>query len=190
MMLDRFGRSGRVSAFILGGVLTLGVGGGVLAQDATQTPTTVVTRPAHIHVGDCTNLDPNPLFPLNDVGPRLNDDDEMPSGDDIKGSLTAAPVEISETEVEVKWDDLFATAHAINIHESAQNIQNYVACGDIGGPVLDDKLFIGLTSLNDSGYAGIAMLEKDGDDKVKVTIYLGRNLSGVPAAPGTPTPTS
>ena len=49
------------------------------AQDATETPaTTIVTHPAHVHKGTCTQLDPNPAYPLDNVGPRLTDDDKMP----------------------------------------------------------------------------------------------------------------
>ena len=55
------------------------------------------------------------------------------------------PVEISETEdVEVSFDDLLEEAHALNIHESDQAPQNYIACGDIGGAVIDDKVWFGL----------------------------------------------
>jgi len=139
-------------------------------------------------MGSCADLDPNPAYPLDDVGPRLNDDDEMPASEDTKGSLNAAPVEYSETaEIDVKFDDLFTAAHAINVHESAQNIQNYIACGDIGGVVLDNKVYIALHELNDSGYSGIAIVEKDGDDNSKVTIYLSRDLQAAsPEAEGTP----
>jgi hypothetical protein len=184
-------RTSRLSALILGGMLALGAAGAVVAQDETPTPAAIVTHPAHIHKGTCAELDPNPLVPLDDVGPRLNDDDELPSGDDIKGSLNATPVEYSETEdLDVKFDDLFTEAHAINVHESAANPQNYIACGDIGGPVLDDKVFIALHPQNDSGYFGIAVVEKDGDDNSKVTVYLSSGLGGAPSAEGTPTPTS
>ena len=30
-------------------------------------------------------------------------------------------------------DDLLAGDYAINVHESAENIGEYIACGDIGG---------------------------------------------------------
>lgn len=181
-------RTARISALAVASVLSLGIAGGVLAQDATETPGGIVTHPAHIHMGSCAELDPNPAYPLDDVGPRLNDDDEMPDAENTKGSLNAAPVEYSETEeIDVKFDDLFTEAHAINVHESAQNIQNYIACGDIGGVVLDDKVYIGLHEQNDSGYSGIAIVEKDGDDKSKVTIYLTRDVdASAPEAEGTP----
>lgn len=188
-MKNLFGQgTSRLGALAIGGMLTLGIAGGVVAQDATETPATIVTHPAHIHKGTCAELDPNPAYPLNDVGPRLNDDDELPAAEDIKGSLTAAAVEYSETgDIDVNFDDLFTEAHAINVHESAQNIQNYIACGDIGGPVLDDKVFVALNSQNGSGFGGIAILEKDGDDKTKVTVYLAPGMSGDVVPSATPT---
>ena len=146
------------------------LGASVVAQD--DTADAVITHPAHVHVGSCAELDPNPAYPLDNVGPRLTDDEELPASEDIKGSLTANAVEYSQTEIEVNLDDLLAEAHAINVHESDQNVGNYIACGDIGGPVLDDKLYIGLMEQNDSGYVGIATLEKKDDDKTEVTVYL------------------
>jgi hypothetical protein len=182
-------RATRLSMFAIAGVLAMGMAGSVFAQDPTETPGGIVTHPAHIHMGTCAELDPNPAYPLNDVGPRLNDDDELPAAEDTKGSLTAAPVEVSDTEdIEVKFDDLFTAAHAINVHESAQNIQNYIACGDIGGVVLDDKVYVALHEQNDSGYSGIAVVEKDDDDKTQVTIYLTRDLDAVDSPDATPAP--
>lgn len=190
MSAKKVGRAAAVSALMVGGMLAAGIASGVVAQEQTPTPAEIVTHPAHIHKGDCTNLDPNPLVGLNDVGPRMKDDDELPDAEDIKGSLTAAPVEISETEgLDVKFDDLFTEAHAINVHESAQSVDTYIACGDIGGPVIDDKVIIGLHQQNGSGYAGIAIVEKDGDDNSKVTIYLSPGLMGAEMG-GTPTPAS
>lgn len=148
----------------------------VVAQDATEVPAEmVVTHPAHVHVGTCADLDPNPAYPLNNVGPRTDDDGNAPEPDEVKGSLSANAVEISSTEIEVNLDDLLTEAHGINVHESDSNMGEYIACGDIGGPVLDDTLFIGLAEQNDSGYSGIAVLEKN-DDKTQVTIYLVRVL--------------
>ena len=145
----------------------------VYAQDATETAETVLTHPSHVHVGTCAEPDPNPAFPLDNVGPRTDDDGNMPEPDEIKGSLTANAVEISDTEIEIKLDDLLSESHAIIVHESDQNMSLYIACADIGGPVLDDKLYVGLGALNDSGYTGIAELESDGDN-TQVKIFLVR----------------
>ena len=182
-------KSFRMAAAGLGMALIVslsGVSGLAIAQDEEETAEAVVTHPAHVHIGNCAELDPNPAYPLDNVGPRTDDDGNMPEPDEIKGSLTANPVMISETEIEVNLDDLLEQAHAINVHESDQNMATYVACGDIGGPVIDDELYIGLLSQNDSGISGIAKLEKDGD-KTNVTVYLMSvpvegGDSGTPAA--------
>ena len=155
------------------------------AQEDTETAEDVITHPAHVHVGTCAELDPNPAYPVDNVGPRLTDDEELPDPEDVKGSLTANPVEYSQTEIEVNLEDLLAEAHALNVHESDQNVANYIACGDIGGPLLDDKLYIGLMEQNDSGYVGIATFEKKDDDNTEVTIYL---FSTVAADEATPAP--
>jgi hypothetical protein len=166
-------------------LVALGTLGSVAtAQDATQTPTAVVTHPSHIHLGTCQDLDPNPAYPLNNIGPRTDDDGNPADPEDVKGSLTANPVEVAESKIDVKLDDLLGQAYALNVHESDQNITNYIACGDLGGPVLDDKLIIGLQEQNDSGYSGIAILEKDGDS-TEVTVYLVYD-SNQPAGEATP----
>jgi hypothetical protein len=173
----------------LGLVASLGLGvlaPSAIAQDDDETPEAVVTHPAHVHVGSCAELDPNPAFPLDNVGPRLTDDDEMPDPEDVKGSLAANPVMMSETEIDVNLDDLLETAHAINVHASDQDVATYIACGDIGGPLLDDELYIGMNQQSDSGMYGIAKLEKEDDDKTKVTVYLFNTATapadGTPAA--------
>ena len=182
------GRSRLVVLIAVAVLVALGFGfGASRAQDTAQT---IVTHPAHIHVGSCDELDPNPIAPLNDVGPRGYDAETGEMAEDApeaRGALSAAPVEVSESTAEVGFDEILETAHAINVHESAQNVQNYIACGDIGGQVFDDKLFVSLAEQNDSGYFGIAILEPDGDN-TKVTIYLGRvgAAGGQPPAAETP----
>ena len=151
-------------------LLTLAGAGGVTAQDQTVDP----PHPVHIHAGAC----PEPgdvVAPLSDL---------VVGSDDAVGSAAAVPAEYSTSTVPLSLADIVAANHAINAHESKDAMDHYIACGDIGGPVIDDSLFIGLVTQNDSGYSGVAVLEKDGD-KTKVTVYLGRDLGGAPAA-GTP----
>lgn len=66
-------------------------------------------HPAHIHSGTCTDLDPNPAFPLEEI--------------DADGRST--------TTVGISLQDLLAQPFAINIHKSAEEIGVYVACGEI-----------------------------------------------------------
>lgn len=65
-------------------------------------------HPAHIHAGTCAELDPNPAFPLTDV---------------VDGR--------SETTVDIDIGDLTAQEYAVNVHESPENADVYVACADI-----------------------------------------------------------
>ena len=65
-------------------------------------------QPAHIHRGSCENLDPQPAYPLEDV---------------VDGKST--------TEVNVAIEDLVDKGFAVNVHNSADEAQVYVACGDI-----------------------------------------------------------
>ena len=67
-------------------------------------------HPVHIHFGTCDNLG-EIAAPLTDI--------------DATG--------MSETTVDLTLDELTSGEYAINAHESAANITNYVACGDITG---------------------------------------------------------
>jgi plastocyanin len=136
--------------------MSASLGAPVRAQDAGEAP-----HPIHIHSGTCDNLG-DVVFPLTDV--KLN------TAGETFGS-PAIPVEESETEVAVTLSNLLSTPHAINIHESADAIQNYIACGNIGGRVVDGDLEIGLREVNGSGHYGVAKLDGD-DDHVDVEIYL------------------
>jgi hypothetical protein len=67
-------------------------------------------HPVHIHFGNCAVL--------GEVSAALSEIDA--SG-------------VSETTVDLTIDELLASQYAINAHESAENITNYIACGDITG---------------------------------------------------------
>lgn len=136
----------------------------VAAQDAPA-----ADHPAHIHEGSCAELNPSPKEPLENVVQRQPE--EGAEETEPLGNLTAATVLYSETEVELSIDDMLASSHAINIHESQENAQNYISCGDIGGIVIADQLAVGLREQNDSGYDGVAVLESS-DDMTTVRIYL------------------
>ena len=169
-------RSVLVGVALLSGVAISGASL-VAAQDAPA-----VEHPAHIHEGSCAELNPNPLAPLTSVVPREPAEDAEAEEQEPQGALTAAPVLFSETSVELSLDDILAAPHAINIHESPENAQNYIACGDIGGIVVEDSLYIGLNEQNDSGYHGVAVLERD-DDQTTVQVYLVAPVEAPAATP-------
>ena len=67
-----------------------------------------VSQPAHIHDGNCANLDPKPRVPLQNV---------------VDGSST--------TTLDMKMSDVIGKGGAVNVHKSAQEVKTYVACGDL-----------------------------------------------------------
>ncbi|MDQ4045294.1 MAG: cupredoxin family copper-binding protein [Chloroflexota bacterium] len=157
-----------------------------LAQDAAPAVDGEIAHPAHIHSGTCEELG-DVVFPLNDVAP-------LDAGATPAASAAAAPVAAgagevvaeSTTEVEASLDDILAAEHAINVHESAENIGNYIACGNLTGPATDGELLIDLEELNDSGYTGQAHLVDNGDGTTTVTVTLRTtgDAAGTPAAAG------
>jgi len=61
------GMRSAVTGLAIAGLFMLG-GIGAAAQEATPAAGgTGDDHPAHIHVGTCDNLDPNPTYPLTDV---------------------------------------------------------------------------------------------------------------------------
>ncbi len=132
----------------------LGFVSGTLAQSANH--------PAHIHEGTCDNLG-DIVEPLDNIS--------LGEAPQLSGSSSAIPVLVSDTLVPLTLEDMFAADHAINIHESADNIQEYIACGAIGGPVRGGVLVVGLGELNNSGVSGIAVLTEE-EGGTNVDVYL------------------
>lgn len=185
-----------VSVFATGLVFALGL---ILTPGHTSaqgTVTAMESHPAHIHSGTCATLG-DVVYPLTDVSaggmdtmgtPRSGEMMGSPAAGDMMatpttmdamgmgtpmGSPTAMQGETSVTIVEAALSDLTAGGYAINVHESAENIGNYIACGDISGMTAGSMdVTIQLETLNDSGYSGTAMLHDNGDGTTTVTIDL------------------
>src|SRR5829696_5541152 len=126
-------------------------------------------HPAHIHSGSCAEL--------GDVVAPLTDITEVGGESERTGPASAIPVKSSVTVVDMPLQEIIDGGHAINVHLSADEIDTYIACGDIGGAITTDEgetepeLIIGLGELNDSGHTGIAWLGADGD-QTRVAVYL------------------
>ncbi len=150
-------------------------------------------HPAHIHAGTCDELG-DVVFPLTNVsetgmmdgmtgGTPADDDAAMEMGEPM-GAETAFGVETSFTVVDAPLEEIVEGGHAINLHESEEAIEEYIACGDVGGRIATGPgmeqggtLVVGLGELNGSGYSGIAVLEGRGD-QTEVILYLAEGLSG------------
>ena len=78
----------------------------------------------------------------------------------------ATPVLFSFTHIDANLSDLVTGGFAINAHESAENIQNYIACGNIPKCAAAacssvTGVVIELATLNNSGYFGVARIDID-----------------------------
>ncbi len=162
-------------------------------HEATPAGGSETAHPAHIHAGTCEELG-DVVFPLNDVAalgvdvapastPGAMSASSEAGADGTPGAAaTAGAGEVvaeSITEVEASLDDILAAEHAINVHESAENIQNYIACGDLAGTLdANGSLVVGLGELNDSGYTGIAVLSPSlTEGSTDVSVFIASDLS-------------
>jgi len=168
--------------------------------DATPAPDATGAFPAHIHSGTCETLG-DVVFPLNELT-RAGSDMPMdatavaavstPAENEATPEMTmtgatpdagaGVPVASSSTIVETSLEDILGAEHAINVHESAENIQNYIACGDLTGEATNGELHIPLQELNGSGYSGEAHLVDNGDGTTMVTVNLMQGAGGTPPA--------
>jgi uncharacterized cupredoxin-like copper-binding protein len=154
-------RLGRWLTTVAGAAALLGTvalsGPAAWAQDATpEAVETTPARPAHIHTGNCNNIG-EVIAPLTDLTGA--------TGDDMGQARRAARGESSFTAaVPMTLDAILAENHAINVHLSADEIDTYIACGELGGALTPNgALVVGLGELNNSGYTGIAYLAPGAD---------------------------
>ena len=155
------GRSLRASAVIAIAALSL-----LVPASGAQTPVAdAESHPAHIHSGSCDSLG-DVVHPLTNV--------EGVSGDAV-GAESAHAIKTSRTYVDAPLQEIIDGGHAINVHESEDAIDVYIACGDIGGVLVEEggrqHLIVALGELNDSGHTGIAWLGDDGD-RTEVVVTL------------------
>ena len=124
---------------------------GAAAQDATPVAQPVApARPAHIHSGNCVELG-DVVVPLTNL--------TAPVSEGVGQADRAILAESSFTAVPMTLDAILAADHAINVHLSAEQIDTYIACGELGGVVdAGGTLVVGLREQSDSGYTGIAFL--------------------------------
>jgi len=178
----RLGRVATVSLAVLFG--SLGASAvGAQGDSAPATPGGVAAaHPAHIHTGTCETLG-DVVFPLNDVTNVPGDATPAATPSIVVAATPeAGSAAQSSTTVEVALDDIISGGHAINVHESADNIDVYIACGDVTGEVTDGTLEVRLEELNGSGFAGLATLTVNEDGTTTVEIILTPGGIG-PATP-------
>ena len=163
-----FGRSLRMGAVTAVAVLTVMVPNSLAQTPEGEGGMADGPHPAHIHSGTCEEL--------GDVVAPLTDVTDPTEGGERVGAESAHAVKTSISTVDMPLQEIIDGGHAINVHESAEAIDVYIACGDIGGGLVTDDdgrthLLIGLGELNGSGHTGVAWLGDDGDQtEVAVTL--------------------
>src|SRR5215207_6617749 len=154
----------RVSMFVLALCLA-GLGGSFLDGSGGHAQEVSPPRPSHIHSGDCDELG-EVIQPLNSL--------TVPVGA-VSGNSDAVVPEAAFTSIPQSLDVLLAEDHALKVHLSADQIQTYLACGDIGGAAdADGALIVGMKELDDSGYAGIAYLVPAADGSTSISVMIAR----------------
>lgn len=111
------------------------------------------------------------------------DKDEVVVEDEVKVALTGQPVTYTlEGEIESGLGPLFDQQNIIAIHQSSEQYETIVACGNLGGVDYEDEdeIAIGLRSMDSSGIRGYAVFEFDpaifGDGVTAVTVYVFEGL--------------
>jgi hypothetical protein len=140
----------------------------VLAQDEMSDDDmmgTTVPHPAHIHAGQCPGIG-DVVAPLSDV---------TVVGNEAMGAEDHIHVDISQSTVPLALTDILAADHAINVHQSADDMGTYIACGNIGGNDVDGRFLVGLGPVGASGYSGIAWLTDNGDGTTDVSVTISHS---------------
>jgi len=150
------------------------LGGSFLGSAGSQAQEASPSRPSHIHAGDCDELG-EVIQPLTFL--------TVPGGE-VSGNADAVIAEAAFTSIPRSLDELLTEDHALKVHLSREQIQTYLACGDIGGTVdADGALIVGMKELDGSGYAGIAYLVPAGNGSTSVSVMIARVLPGGEGAP-------
>jgi hypothetical protein len=152
--------------------LTLAPGSALAQDDASDDMSgddmmmgTMVPHPAHIHAGQCPGVG-DVVTPLNDV---------TVVGNEAQGAADSIHVDISQSTVPLGLADILAADHAINVHQSADDMGTYIACGNIGGHDVDGSFLVGMGPVGDSGYSGIAWLTDNGDGTTDVLVTISHS---------------
>jgi hypothetical protein len=158
----------RIIAITLLAMVLASLGGAFLGSDGRAQEASP-PRPSHIHIGGCDELG-EVVQPLTNL--------TVPTGE-LLGSGGAVIAEAAFTNIPQPLSAFLEEDHALKVHLSREQIQVYLACGDIGGTVdADGALIVGMKELDDSGYAGIAYLVPAGNGGTNISVMIAQVIPG------------
>ena len=136
-------------------------------------------HPARIHNGTCESLQ-GVAYRLNGVGGSVDAGGAPVATPTTVNPETAYQVMTSDTVVDTPLADLLQGERAVMIYES-DDAMDAIACGNIGGALMEDELIVGLGEERIPGHLGFAIFTSDGD-QTEVTVILGHAMAPVSAS--------
>ena len=112
----------------------------------------------------------------------LTDDEIVAEGEAMVGIANRPNVYVANGEVDATFEAIFDQQNVIAVHESSEQYENIVACGNVGGIEYEDEeeVVIGLSAVDGSGVRGYAVFNFDpalfGNDVTVVDVFLFENL--------------
>lgn len=116
---------------------------------------------AAIYAGTCADTGGEPTYQVGDL--LTAEEVSAANADDTSavGSADAGTMLYAAAEVEVSFDALFAAdqPYALVVRDSADDTGRDVACGELGGFVVDGQVAVGLSTGDSGTYCGVAIFE-------------------------------
>jgi hypothetical protein len=125
-----------------------------------------------------------------DQGLDVNGDGTLDEGEiDVVAVAEVEPAPAiwkAEGEVDAAFDDLFGSPEIVAVHQSAEDYETIIACGELTAANWEDEdeVVIALRPVDGSGYYGYAVFQRDtgnvpvfGENTTGVTVYLFENLT-------------
>lgn len=144
------------------------------SADGTIPP---VPRPLFVYGGACGTLN-DVVWPLNDLVSPNGEDGGSQDSDRTEYSFTA--------NLPMTIDAMLAGSYAINVHESQDNLDHSLSCGNVGGvPDAVGTLVIGLRNQDGTDITGIAVLSPSPSDPAMTFVSVFISGAGLGDAIGT-----
>ena len=169
--------------------LVIGFGASALAQDAESDTDDLADADlfAAIYAGTCDNLGADPLYQLGDVLPTGEASTEGLAGVQTIGYEDVETMLVLETNIEAGLLTLFQQdqVHSLVVQDRQGTDGDYVACGELGGVMVNGQVAVGLTGTDGLEACGVAIFGDEGEEQLNevdtltpVRLYLFESAMG------------